>query len=230
MTLRSPLTAPATRPQARQRQIALAAVSALLRYPDETLIGDLPLLEAAAGALPDAIGGPLRQLICHLASGPLLDLQAAYVATFDLRRRNCLYLSYYLNGDTRQRGAALWRFQDAYRQAGFRPASSELPDYLPMLLELAASDGGEAAAAALISEHRQGIRMLLSALEASRSPYAGTIRALEAALPPASPRTITQAARLAREGPPAELVGLDPPGALAPYPVPGRARTGGQPS
>jgi len=230
MTRRSPLTAPVTWPQARQRQVACAAVSALLRYPDETLIGDLPLLEAAAGALPGPIGGPLRQLISHLASVPLLDLQAAYVATFDLRRRNCLYLSYYASGDTRRRGAALWRFQQAYRQAGFRPASSELPDYLPMLLELAASDDGETTAAGLLSEHRQGIRMLGSALEASRSPYASAIRALEAALPPAGPRLITEAARLAREGPPAELVGLDPPDALAPYPAPETARTGGQSS
>jgi len=228
MSRRSPLTPPATR--LRQRQVACAVVSALLRYPDEALIADLPLLEAAAGALPEPIGSPLHPLICHLASGPLLSLQVAYVATFDLRRRNCLYLSYYLNGDTRLRGVALWRFQQAYRRAGFRPARSELPDYLPMLLELAASDGGEATAAALLSAHRQGIRMLASALEASRSPYAGAIRALEAVLPPSGPRLITEAARLAREGPPAELVGLDPPGALAPYQVPSGARTGGQPS
>jgi nitrate reductase delta subunit len=226
---RRPLTAPAVRPPQRQRQIAYAAVSALLRYPDDTLIRDLPLLEAAAAALPDAIGGPLRPLISHLAGSPLLSLQAAYVATFDLRRRNCLYLSYYLNGDTRRRGEALWRFQEVYRKAGFRPAGSELPDYLPMLLELAAS-GGEAAADGLLSEHRRGIRLLLSALEASQSPYAGAIRALEAVLPPAGPRLITEAARLAREGPPAELVGLDAPGTLAPYRARGGARNGGQPS
>jgi nitrate reductase delta subunit len=212
--------APDTRPRGRRRQVAYAAISALLRYPDEALVRDLPVLEAAAGSLPAATGGPLRRLIAQLASEPLLDLQAAYVATFDLHRRCCLYLSYYLNGDTRRRGIALWRFRDAYRRAGFRLVSGELPDYLPMLLELAASGGRDAenTAVELIREHREGISVLRSALEARESPYADAVRALEAVLPPASSSAIADALRLAREGPPAELVGLDPAGMPDPYP------------
>jgi nitrate reductase molybdenum cofactor assembly chaperone NarJ/NarW len=227
MSRRSGPAAPGGLPRARHRQVAYAAISALLRYPDEQLTCDLPLLEAAAGGLPAAAGEPLLRLISHLASEPLLTLQADYVATFDQQRRCCLYLSYYRNGDTRRRGAALWRFRDAYRRAGFRLAGSELPDYLPMLLELAASGGdGEAAAAGLMNEHREGIRMLLSALDARQSAYAGAVRALEAVLPPAGPHVIAAAARLAREGPPAELVGLELPGSLEPYPLPA-AQAGG---
>ncbi len=221
MSRRSGPAAPGGRSRARHRQVAYAAISALLRYPDEQLTRDLPLLQAAAGGLPSAAGGPLTRLVSHLAGQPLLGLQADYVATFDLQRRCCLYLSYYQNGDTRRRGAALWRFRDAYRRAGFRLAGSELPDYLPMLLELAASDGdGEAAATGLISEHREGIRILLSALEARHSPYAAAVQALEAVLPPAGPQVIAGAARLARQGPPAELVGLEFPGSPGPYPLP----------
>ena len=227
MSRHSVPAAPGTRPQVRHRLVAYAAISALLRYPDEQLTRDLPLLEAAAGGIPAAAAGPLLRLISHLASEPLLTLQADYVATFDQQRRCCLHLSYYRNGDTRRRGAALWRFRDAYRRAGFRLADSELPDYLPMLLELAASGGdGEAAAAGLMNEHREGIRMLLSALDARQSPYAGAVQALEAVLPPASPHVIAAAARLAREGPPAELVGLEFPGSLEPYPLPA-AQAGG---
>jgi nitrate reductase molybdenum cofactor assembly chaperone NarJ/NarW len=227
MSRHKPSTPPGTRPRARHRQVAYAAISALLRYPDEQLTRDLPLLEAAAAGLPAAAGAPLLRLISHLASEPLLTLQAEYVATFDQQRRCCLYLSYYRNGDTRRRGAALWRFRDAYRRAGFRPAGSELPDYLPMLLELAASGGGgEAVAAGLISEHREGIQMLLSALDARQSPYAGAVQALQAVLPPAGPHVIAAAARLARQGPPAELVGLEFPGSLEPYPPPA-AQAGG---
>ena len=227
MSRRSGPAAPGGRLRARHRQVAYAAISALLRYPDEQLARDLPLLQAAAGTLPAAAGGPLLGLITHLASEPLLTLQADYVATFDQQRRCCLYLSYYRNGDTRRRGAALWRFRDAYRQAGFRLAGSELPDYLPMLLELAAS-GGEATAAGLMNEHREGIRMLLSALDARQSPYAGAVQALEAVLPAASPRVIAAAARLARQGPPAELVGLEFPGSPEPYPL-AAAQAGGHP-
>jgi len=230
MSRRGGPAAPGVRLSARHRQVAYAAISALLRYPDEQLARDLPLLHAAAGTLPAAVGGPLLRLISHLAREPLLGLQADYVATFDLRRRNCLYLSYYKDGDTRRRGAALWRFRDAYRQAGFRPAATELPDYLPMLLELAASGGdGEATAGRLMNEHREGIRMLLSALDAGQSPYAGAVQALEAVLPPAGPHVIAAATRLARQGPPAELVGLEFPGSLEPYPRPS-AQPGGHPS
>lgn len=225
MSRRGVPAAPGARPPERHRQVAYAAISALLRYPDEQLARDLPLLQAAAGALPAHAGRPLLRLIAHLASQPLLTLQADYVATFDQQRRCCLYLSYYKNGDTRRRGAALWRFRDAYRQAGFRLAGSELPDYLPMLLELAAS-GGEAAAAGLLDEHREGIRMLHSALDARQSPYADAVQALEAVLLPASPHVIVAAARLARQGPPAELVGLEFPGSLEPYPPPA-AQAGG---
>lgn len=230
MSRRSMPAAPGTRPPERHKQVAYAAISALLRYPDEQLARDLPLLQAAAGMLPAHAGRPLLRLIAHLASQPLLSLQAEYVATFDQRRRCCLYLSYYKDGDTRRRGAALWRFRDTYRQAGFRPVGSELPDYLPMLLELAASGGdGEATAAGLMNEHREGIRMLHSALEARQSPYAGAVQALEAVLPPADPHVIAAAARLARQGPPAELVGLELPGSLEPYPVPA-VQAGGHPS
>lgn len=42
------------------------------------------------------------------------------------------------------------------------------PDFLPVLLELAAS-GGEAAAAEIMQEHREGIRVLASALGELRS-------------------------------------------------------------
>ncbi len=218
---------PGARPHMRHRQVACAAISALLRYPDEQLVRDLPLLRSAAGTLPPTAGEPLLRLISHLASEPLLSLQTDYVATFDLRRRNCLYLSYYRDGDTRRRGATLWRFRDAYRQAGFRAAGSELPDYLPMLLELAAAGGdAEAVAVSLIKQHREGIQMLHSALDACQSPYAGALRALDAVLPPAGPRATAGAARLAREGPPAELVGLQGPGPLEPYPVPS-AQAGG---
>jgi len=221
----SPLKPPRARLSAGQRQVACATLSAVLRYPDEALITDLPLLASAAGRVPAAAGDPLRRLISHLASRSLLELQSDYVATFDLQRRCCLYLSYYLNGDTRRRGEALWRFREACRRAGFHLVGGELPDFLPVLLELAAS-GAEPAAVELMQEHREGIRLLGSALGKLRSPYADALLALEAVLPAARRSMAANAARLAREGPPSELVGLEPAGALGPFSPPDAAKTG----
>jgi nitrate reductase molybdenum cofactor assembly chaperone len=61
-----------------------------------------------------------------------------YVETFDLRRRCALYLTYYQCGDTRKRGMAMLACKTAYRTEGLEPTDSELPDYLPLVLDFAA--------------------------------------------------------------------------------------------
>jgi nitrate reductase delta subunit len=194
---------------AAERAVTFALASRLLQYPDEWLISQLPLLRDAVASLPARTALPLSGHLDHLASGSLLDLQAGYVATFDLKRRNCLYLSYYLNGDTRRRGMALWRFQHAFAQREMRVTGGELPDFLPAVLELAA-DGGEEMALALLGEHRHGIEVLHHSLAEHHSPYAAIIGVVLGALPAPTPEVLAAAAKLAAEGPPAEQVGLAP--------------------
>lgn len=196
---------------AAERAVALAVASRLLLYPDTDLLEELPLLRSAAGGLPRSARDPLVRLVDHLAGAPLLALQADYVATFDLRRRNCLYLTYHLNGDTRRRGLALWRFVDLYRQRGYAVADGELADFLPVLLELVAeAEQGDDAPLALLVEHQPGIAVLRRSLEDDRSPYADAVRALEAVLPRPSAAVLESVRRLEAEGPPVEQVGLEP--------------------
>lgn len=197
-------------------RVAFAAASILLRYPDESLLEDLPLVVGATGGLSSMTRSQFAALTDHLASRCLLDLQSEYVATFDLKRRCCLYLSYYLNGDTRRRGMALWQFQEAFRLAGFHVLGGELPDFIPALLELAATEGRETAIE-LLQQHRAGIRVLLAALDDLSSPYAGVVRAIDSLLPAPVPGAIANALLLAREGPPTELVGVEPREAFDPY-------------
>ena len=45
----------------------------------------------------------------------MLRAQEHYVEIFDRRRKACLYLTYFLNGDTRGRGMALVGFKEAYQ-------------------------------------------------------------------------------------------------------------------
>ena len=198
-----------SKPTSDDRRVVFAAVSRLLQYPDDD-VAEVPsmLLPVLAG-LPRGSGVPLSRFLGYLSTTPLLQLQTEYVATFDMKRRNCLYLTYYLNGDTRRRGMALWRFQDAYRQRGFSVEGGELPDFLPCVLELA-SVGHEDMALALLLEHHAGIHILHESLLAMSSPYAQVLEALEATLPAPTAEIRAAALTLAAEGPPAEAVGLEP--------------------
>jgi nitrate reductase delta subunit len=192
-----------------ERRVVFAVTSRLLQYPDTDLADQLSLLADASRELPPSVAVRLERFLDYAGTQPILAWQSEYVATFDLVRRNCLYLTYYLNGDTRRRGMALWRFKDAFAQRGLTVVGGELPDFLPVLLELAA-DGHEDIALALLLEHQQGIAVLLQSLDAMSSAYADLLAALEVALPEPSPAVLAAALTLATEGPPAEQVGLEP--------------------
>jgi nitrate reductase delta subunit len=194
-----------------QQRVALQAVGLLLGYPSEELRGLLPVVAAGAEALPAPAAQPLLRLTSWLETTPLAACQAAYVDTFDLRRRCCLYLSYYSHGDTRKRGMALLRFSHAYRARGAEFAAGELPDHLTVVCEFAATVD-LAQGLRLLAENRAGIELLRTALAEAASPYLDAIDALRAVLPEPAPRDLEKALLLAQTGPPAEEVGLEPYG------------------
>jgi nitrate reductase molybdenum cofactor assembly chaperone len=191
--------------------MAWQAASLLLGYPDEQLLERRPLLRRAAEALPPEVGTPLLALLDHLDATSPPALAADYVATFDHRKRCCLYLTYYAYGDTRKRGMALLRFKQAYAAAGLVLDDEELPDHLAVVLEFAAT-GDPAQGRRLLVEHRAGLELLRLALTDARSPWAAVLDAVSATLPPLSGRTEEAIARLVAEGPPEEEVGLAPYG------------------
>jgi nitrate reductase delta subunit len=185
---------------------ALQAAALCLEYPDdEWRVSHLPLLSRAAEALPAL---PLRRFVHHAATADADALARHYVDTFDLRRRCCPYLTYYTFGDTRDRGMALLEFTAAYRAAGFAVASDELPDHLAVACEFAARE--PARGAELLQRNRAGVELLALALREAGSPYVDVVDTVRALLPQASERDLERAMDLARSGPPAEQVGLEP--------------------
>jgi nitrate reductase delta subunit len=197
---------------AAQRAVAARAASLLLRYPDPEVLAALPTVRAAVADLPATVAAALGEVAAYRAGTDPVQLASEYVALFDFRRRCALHLTYYTHGDTRARGQALATFAAAYRSVGLAVDGGELPDYLPAVLDLAAAhDNGWR----LLREHRVGLDLLEAALERERSVYARAVRAVRRLLPPAAPADLAAAARLARTGPPAEQVGLQP------YPAPG---------
>jgi nitrate reductase delta subunit len=179
------------------------AQSLLLGYPSEELVDRLDLLRPVAGALDDE---PMRRFLEHLARTPLAELQVDYVATFDQRKRCCLYLTYYAHGDTRRRGLALLGMKQSYAAAGLHLSDDELPDHLAVVLEFAAIE--PAAGEALLLEHRAGLELLRLALHDSRSPWADVLDSVSATLPPLHGDLHGAVHRLAAQGPPEERVGV----------------------
>lgn len=201
----------------RQRALTHRMAALLLAYPDERLLADLPLLRKAATELPDSPRADLLGVIEWLAATPAPELAERYVETFDLRRRSCLHLTYYAHGDTRNRGAALLAFSNAYRRAGFTLAEDELPDHLCVVLEFASTVDPDSGAR-LLHRYRAGLELLRLALRDEGSPYLGAVTAVDTTLPPMTGRLIDTVARLIAEGPPGEEVGL------APFPPPETGR------
>ena len=180
-----------------------ALFSFLLRYPDD----DVRAARAQIFALPD---GPVRAALERFAADWTGE-PADYVETFDLRRRASLYLTYYAHGDTRERGMALLRLKKLYRAAGLPMDSEELPDHLTVMLAFAAV-APEGYGEALLTEHRPAIELLRLSLHDLASPYAHLLDAIAACLPALGVKERGEVARLAREGPPEEAVGLEPYG------------------
>ena len=192
----------------------MRAGSLALGYPDPGWRQHLPLLQAAAGAITGPARTHLRSFLDEIAGTAPGQLQQAYVETFDLRRRCSPYLTYYSCGDTRKRGMALLQFTAAYRAAGFElakgagVAGGELPDHLAVLCEFTAA--APEPGLALFRRHRAGLELLRTALTEARAPWRHVVDAVRSVLPEPAPRDLRRALDLARSGPPAEEVGLEP--------------------
>ncbi|SFC79758.1 respiratory nitrate reductase chaperone NarJ [Nocardioides terrae] len=189
-----------------------------LGYPDDDLLGRLPLLRQALdeqrphrwAAAPVSL---LSRFVAHLGSGEPEALRSAYVDTFDLSRRQTLYLSYWTDGDTRRRGETIAAIKQRYRASGWLvDTGGDLPDHLPMVLEYAAL-ADPAGGADLLAEHRPSLELIRLSLAERGSAYADVLAAVCATLPGRSPQTLAEARSLWRSvaSPPAESVGLGEP-------------------
>jgi len=192
----------------REFSRAMRLASLALGYPDDQWWRGIPLMDTAANSLSGPPQAAMRRYLDAVASLGQGAAQRTYVDTFDLRRRCCPYLTYYSCGDTRKRGMAMLQFTAAYRMAGFELTATELPDHLAVLCEFTAAvpERGRA----LFRRHRAGLELLQTALDDVQSPWRHVIDAIRAVLPEAAPRDLQRALDLARTGPPAEEVGLEP--------------------
>ncbi len=117
------------------------ALSALLSYPTPELkeaTGEIAEALQSDGLLSAAQVETFKPLLADLGAADVYALQEQYVSLFDRSRTLSLNLFEHVHGESRDRGSAMVDLIETYRAAGFEPATSELPDHLPVLLEFLA--------------------------------------------------------------------------------------------
>ena len=160
--------------------IALRVLSRLLAYPDSHLRLDLIDMRAALhadSALSTGRKNELYALMQKLETGDPLRNESEFVELFDRGRSTSLHLFEHVHGDSRDRGPAMIDLVKTYEQAGLYLAPGELPDYLPVMLEFAATQTPQIARS-FIGEMAHLLNAIFNALQQRKSPYASVLGAL----------------------------------------------------
>jgi nitrate reductase delta subunit len=159
-------------------RLQLKIVSLLLQYPDTGLTACLDAIEEASREMSGQSKTVIRGFLAHLGRTPMIRLQEEYTRLFDLNPSTCLNLSYHKWGNEKKRGEGLARLGSLYRQEGFEPASNELTDFLPMVLEFLSIATPEAASLVL-NELGNEIHGLALRLREMGSPYGDLMELIE---------------------------------------------------
>ena len=153
----------------------------LLDYPDGELsahLDELTCYVREQSTLATEERHALLPLLDWMQSQSTVDLQAAYVQTFDMQAEHSLHLTHHLFGDDRGRGPALIDLGEHYKANGLEPDAHELPDYLPLILEYV-STLDDFQARVFLADALKVITVLAANLEQAQSPYAALLRIIE---------------------------------------------------
>ena len=152
--------------------VQIKLISHLLQYPDESLYRWLPAYREVLNEIEGvSVRNTYDQILAYFEQTPLIQLQEQYTETFDLNPSNCMNLTYHRWGDTEKRGPALAHLEDIYLTAGFERINSELPDFLPLVLEFI-SERPEVASSEIIPLYGTVVGTLAERLGQAGHPYA----------------------------------------------------------
>ena len=124
----------------------LKLISYLLDYPAD----DLPLHKGSmidtvttAEHLSENAKTLLIDFIEARCGSDILDWQSDYDGLFERGRSLSLLLFEHVHGESRDRGQAMIDLQNQYKAAGLEIGVRELPDYIPLYLEFASTQGSD---------------------------------------------------------------------------------------
>ena len=150
----------------------------------------------------------LSGFIDTLAAADVIELQERYTFLFDRIRSLSLHLFEHVHGESRDRGQAMVDLIALYEAGGFSPTAAELPDYLPLFLEYAATRD-PAEALDLIGQPAHVFAALHERLGRRQSPYAVVFGALLTLSEAKPDQAALQALRAEPDPEPDDLAALD---------------------
>jgi nitrate reductase delta subunit len=189
----------------------LKVLSALMAYPSDDLLAaasELKHVLASEAVLHRRDLAAVNALIDDLAGRDLFDAQERYILLFDRTRSLSLHLFEHVHGESRDRGQAMVDLIKLYEDGGYTPTSSELPDFLPLFLEYAATRA-PAEAIELIGQPGHVLAALRERLAKRNSPYEAVFAALVALSKSKLDSTALAALRAEPDPEPDDLAALD---------------------
>lgn len=164
----------------RPGAVTLRVLSALLTYPDTAIrahYDEFRLLLEADDVLSRSRLAEIEAFIQQLKRADALEVESNYVELFDRGRSTSLHLFEHVHGDSRDRGQAMIDLGETYAKAGLLLNESELPDYLPVVLEFASTQPARTAKE-FLGEIAHLLNAIFGALIERHSGYACAVAAL----------------------------------------------------
>ncbi len=124
----------------------LKVISRLMDYPNEELYqhgADVVDLIANDPHLGESDKEALLAFAKQRFGDSLLDWQADYDGLFERGRSLSLLIYEHIHGESRDRGQAMVNLLEQYKAAGLDIGVRELPDYIPLFLEFASTQGDD---------------------------------------------------------------------------------------
>lgn len=181
--------------------VQIKLISHLLHYPDESFIGRLPVYRDVIDEMENvSVRNKYHQILRHFEQTPLIQLQEQYTETFDLSPSQCMNLTYHRWGDTEKRGPTLAHLEEIYLKSGFERISSELPDFLPLILEFM-SERPDVANSEIIPLYGTVVKTLAERLRQAGNPYAPLFEQLADIFGLSEAATDSQGEEAANNGP-----------------------------
>lgn len=168
---------------------ALSLLAELLQYPEGLRVEADALAVKAAQIENLSIRGQIHAFLQYAQGRSELELEQEYVSLFDFNEATNLYMTSHVVSEERKRGQLLSELKSIYAQAGLELTTTELPDYLPVILEfmsVAAEDGSSN----VLPMVKSGMEGVYQELLTKQSGYAGILEACLVALGIAGEREV----------------------------------------